>query len=222
MPRPVGLAGAGSGGGGLGSAGGIGGGSSSSHHHHHHHHAALIADDDGGSSHHPSLHHRRSRPPSPKENGRAGAGSVGSLRRMLRRAWRHEATGVLLGIFLGIGAASLLLWGAVQLTEQTAAVTSRFRSLAAQYEAEPDLPPGHVPLENVQEAEYVGKVAIGTPPRRYTVVFDTGSANLWVLSKQGTHIPSGKGVYVHDRSSTYVPNGKSMNIKYGSGFVQVR
>jgi len=54
----------------------------------------------------------------------------------------------------------------------------------------------------------VGKVYIGSPPRPYTVVFDTGSANLWVLSKEGTHVPSGKGVYVHDRSSTYQPNGK--------------
>ncbi len=225
MPRSVGLSGL-SGSGGLGAAsiastsssphsGGGGGSSSSSSSNT----AACVAlDDDSSSSlHRPHLHHRRPPPSSPKAGG---APRPNSLRRMLRRAWRHEATGVLLGLLLGIGAAGALLWGAVQLSVQTAAVTSRLRALTAPAD-DPSLPPGYVPLENVQEAEYVGKVSIGTPPRPYTVVFDTGSANLWVLSKQGAHVPSGKSSYVHDRSSTYMPNGKSMNIKYGSGFVQV-
>lgn len=105
--------------------------------------------------------------------------------------------------------ASALLYVVAHLSEQTAAITSRFRSLAALSLARPPvLPIGHVPLENIQEAEFVGKVYIGSPPRPYTVVFDTGSANLWVLSKEGTHVPIGKGAYVHDRSSTYQPNGK--------------
>ncbi|GAB5031688.1 aspartic proteinase [Nannochloropsis oceanica] len=114
-----------------------------------------------------------------------------------------------------------MLYVVAHLSEQTAVITSRLRSLVAfSLSPPPILPIGHVPLENIQEAEFVGKVYIGSPPRPYTVVFDTGSANLWVLSKEGTHVPSGKGAYVHDRSSTYQPNGKTMNIKYGSGFVE--
>nr|XP_023888089.1 aspartic proteinase A2-like [Quercus suber] len=76
-------------------------------------------------------------------------------------------------------------------------------------------------LKNYYDAQYYGEIGIGTPRQIFTVVFDTGSSNLWV--------PSSKCVfsiacYIHSKyrarlSRTYTKIGKHCKIPYGSGSV---
>ena len=77
-----------------------------------------------------------------------------------------------------------------------------------------------VALKDFMNAQYFGEIGLGNPPQPFTVVFDTGSANLWVPS---AHC---KGFiiacllhrrYTSAKSSTYTRAGAPFSIKYGSG-----
>eukprot|EP00443_Scrippsiella_acuminata_P030710 CAMPEP_0115216684 /NCGR_PEP_ID=MMETSP0270-20121206/25466_1 /TAXON_ID=71861 /ORGANISM="Scrippsiella trochoidea, Strain CCMP3099" /LENGTH=387 /DNA_ID=CAMNT_0002630531 /DNA_START=71 /DNA_END=1234 /DNA_ORIENTATION=- len=72
-----------------------------------------------------------------------------------------------------------------------------------------------VPLLNNKNSGYYGQILVGTPFQALTVVFDTGSANLWLPNAQG-----GVGKqewYAPSMSSTYVPSTEVFQILYGSG-----
>ena len=74
---------------------------------------------------------------------------------------------------------------------------------------------------NYLDAQFYGTVSIGTPPRDFKVVFDTGSSDLWVPSARSRHITSQlHKKYNSAKSWTHVPDGRAFSIKYGTGSVE--
>ncbi|XP_022870077.1 aspartic proteinase-like [Olea europaea var. sylvestris] len=78
-----------------------------------------------------------------------------------------------------------------------------------------------VALKNYMDAQYFGEIGVGTPHQKFTVIFDTGSSNLWVpSSKCYFSVPCFfHSKYKSSRSSTYKKNGKSAAIHYGTGAI---
>ncbi|NWY42891.1 CATE protein, partial [Sylvia atricapilla] len=73
-------------------------------------------------------------------------------------------------------------------------------------------------LYDYMNAQYYGAVSVGTPPQRFTVVFDTGSSNFWVPSAYCIS----EACRVHQKfksfkSDSYEHGGEAFSLQYGSG-----
>jgi len=75
-------------------------------------------------------------------------------------------------------------------------------------------------LKNYMNSQFYGEISVGTPPKRFRVIFDTASANMWVPSDQcpDTNVACrSHRRYDSSRSSTYVADGTPFSLVYASG-----
>ncbi|XP_056603700.1 nothepsin [Triplophysa dalaica] len=73
-------------------------------------------------------------------------------------------------------------------------------------------------LYNFMDAQFFGEISLGSPRQNFTVIFDTGSSDLWVPSSYCVS----QACAMHHKfkafeSSTYVHDGRVFGIHYGSG-----
>lgn len=78
--------------------------------------------------------------------------------------------------------------------------------------------PVDVDLDNTQNLVYYGDIAVGTPGQNLSVVFDTGSANLWVPSV-GRLTPNQHRAFDPAKSRSHQATQRIFRISYGSGQV---
>ncbi|KAJ1734777.1 hypothetical protein LPJ61_000886 [Coemansia biformis] len=75
-------------------------------------------------------------------------------------------------------------------------------------------------LSNIRDYYYYGYIAIGNPPQKFSVVFDTGSSNIWV---PGEACPSDACTqhrrFINRASTTFRASPQQIQIQYGTGFI---
>ncbi|GMI30097.1 hypothetical protein TeGR_g4557, partial [Tetraparma gracilis] len=77
---------------------------------------------------------------------------------------------------------------------------------------------GNVVINNYENAQYYGEISLGSDEQKFEVIFDTGSANLWVASKDCSSSNCRKHPkYDSSTSDSYAVNGTVFDIEYGSG-----
>ncbi|GAB5362470.1 hypothetical protein AAMO2058_000799500 [Amorphochlora amoebiformis] len=75
-------------------------------------------------------------------------------------------------------------------------------------------------LKSIAGSQYVGDISIGTPPQKSSVVFDTGSSNLWVTSADcKTYSCDMHNKFNHKVSATFLELNEQMDVQFGTGAI---
>ncbi|KAJ2781979.1 hypothetical protein H4R18_002535 [Coemansia javaensis] len=75
-------------------------------------------------------------------------------------------------------------------------------------------------LANVRDYYYYGYISIGNPPQRFSVVFDTGSSNIWVPGEAcASEACTQHRRFSHNASTTFHSTPNKIQIQYGTGFI---
>uniref|UniRef100_A0AAX7SYD5 pepsin A n=1 Tax=Astatotilapia calliptera TaxID=8154 RepID=A0AAX7SYD5_ASTCA len=73
-------------------------------------------------------------------------------------------------------------------------------------------------MTNDADLSYYGTISIGTPPQSFSVIFDTGSSNLWVPSVYcNSSACENHNQFNPSQSSTFQWGDQSLSIQYGTG-----
>uniref|UniRef100_A0A2K6GYR5 Gastricsin n=1 Tax=Propithecus coquereli TaxID=379532 RepID=A0A2K6GYR5_PROCO len=69
-----------------------------------------------------------------------------------------------------------------------------------------------------KDASYFGEIAIGTPPQKFKILFDTGSSDFWVPSIYCRTVAcTNHSRFDPSKSSTFSTKWQSFSLEYGSG-----
>lgn len=71
-------------------------------------------------------------------------------------------------------------------------------------------------LVNSKNVLYYGKIRIGTPPQDFTVDFDTGSSDFWLMSSKCSSCDNHR-TFASENSFTFENDGRDFSISYGDG-----
>ncbi|GAA6059356.1 hypothetical protein JCM10212_003254 [Sporobolomyces blumeae] len=105
--------------------------------------------------------------------------------------------------------------------KQAAAMRAKYGAKASNAAAADDATvekrAGTVSMTSYQDSEWYGEIDIGTPPSGFSVVLDTGSADLIVAEPDCTGCQSSTPGYTPSSSSTSSTSSQNFQITYGSG-----
>jgi len=99
-------------------------------------------------------------------------------------------------------------------------VRSQLARVARKYNLKPRIHAADqkLPLVDESDEDWYGTVSIGTPAQNFKILFDTGSADLWVPSANCSSAACTNHVkYDSSQSSSYVADGTAFSIQYGTG-----
>lgn len=101
---------------------------------------------------------------------------------------------------------------------RTGAGTGTLAGLRAMTRAKVQTSSYKIHLTDINNSQYVGTIAVGTPPQDFKVIFDTGSSNLWINSDECNSLACQVHREFHPRhSSSYRKLDIDMNVQFGTG-----